>query len=158
EPALIGLTTPLPLIKFQNASLRQILDTIGSTASINITYDRTFQDRATTVQLDGATLEQALNQIMLMNELSYKVINDRSIFVFQDTPQNHGKYDDQVVRTFYISHTDPQEVVQLISILMRLPQMAVQPAFAVNKTTNTITVRATAAIVSIVEKIIGQVD
>ncbi|HEY2904349.1 MAG TPA: secretin N-terminal domain-containing protein, partial [Vicinamibacterales bacterium] len=158
EPALINLTTPLPLIKFQNASLRQILDTIGSTAGINVTYERTFQDRPTSIQLDGATLEQALNQIMTTNELSYKVLNDRTIFVFPDNAQAHGKYDEQVVRTFYLSHSDATEINQLLSSMIRVPGIAVQPAIVANKTTNSVTVRAGANIVGIIEKIIDQVD
>ena len=158
EPALINLTTPLPLIKFQNASLRQILDTIGSTAGINVTYERTFQDRPTSIQLDGATLEQALNQIMTTNELSYKVLNDRTIFVFPDNAQAHGKYDEQVVRTFYLSHSDATEMNQLLSSMIRLPGIAVQPAIVANKTTNSVTVRAGANVVGIIEKIIDQID
>jgi general secretion pathway protein D len=158
EPALINLTTPLPLIKFQNASLRQILDTIGSAAGINVTYERTFQDRPTSIQLDGATLEQALNQIMTTNELSYKVLNDRTIFVFPDNAQAHGKYDEQVVRTFYLSHSDATEMNQLLSTMIRVPGIAVQPAIVANKTTNSVTVRAGANVVGIIEKIIDQVD
>ncbi len=36
---------------------------------INVTYDRQYQDRQYTVQLDGVTLEQALNQILSVNQL-----------------------------------------------------------------------------------------
>ena len=95
------------------------------------------------MQLDGVTLEQALNQIMTMNQLSYKVVNEQSIFVFPDTAAKHPQYDEQVVRTFYISNADPTELSQMLSQLIRLPGIAVQPAIAANKTTNTITVRAT---------------
>src|SRR5439155_5087910 len=45
-----------------------------------------------------------------------------------------------------------------LSVIIRLPGIAVQPAIAVNKTTNTLTVRATAAVVQILEKIIAQND
>ena len=78
---------------------------------------------------------------MTMNQLSYKVLNDRSIFVFPDTPPKHAQYDEQVVRTFYISHADATELSQTLSTLIRLPGIAVQPMIAANKTANTITVR-----------------
>ena len=58
------------------------------------------------MQLDGVTLEQALNQIMTMNQLSYKVLSERSILVFPDTPPKHAQYDEQVIQTFYLSHAD----------------------------------------------------
>ena len=107
---------------------------------------------ATTVQLDGVTLEQALKQIMTINQLSYKVISERSILVFPDTAQKHAQYDEQVVQTFYVSHADVTELTQLLSTIIRLPSMAVQPAIQFNKTANTITVRGTASVVQIIEQ------
>ena len=158
EPVLIGFQEMLRGVHFNNASLKDILTFIGNTTGINITYDRGVTDRQATVQLDNVTLEQALNQIMTMNQLSYKVISDRSIFVFQDTNTDHAKYDEQVVRTFYLSHADATEITQILSTIIRLPGIAVQPAIVANKTANTITVRATSSVVQILEKIINQND
>jgi general secretion pathway protein D len=158
EPMLNpGSREPLNL-RFTNVSLKDILSTIASASGINISYDREVQDRATTVQIDGVTLEQALNQIMTMNQLSYKVLSDRSIFVFPDTPPKHAQYDEQVVRTFYLSHGDATEISQILSTIIRLPGIAVQPAMVANKTANTLTVRGTSGVVQIIEKIIAQND
>jgi general secretion pathway protein D len=145
-------------VAFPNANIREILNFIGSITGINISYDREVPDRQTQVQLDGVTLDQALSQIMTMNALSYKVVNERSIFVFPDTPQKHNQYDEQVVRTFYLSHADPTEMGQLLSTLMRMPGVAVQPAIVPTKAANTITVRGTNAVVQIIERIIAQND
>ena len=157
-PALLNFTTPMPRIQFNNTSLKDVLAFIANATGINITYDREVADRAMTIQLEQATLEQALNQIMTMNGLSYKVVNDRSIFVFPDTAPKHAIYDEQVVRTFYISHADATELTQILSTIVRLPGIAVQPGIVANKTANTITVRATAPVVQIIEKIIAQND
>lgn len=157
-PPLLNFTTVLPAIRFTNASLRDILNFIASATGINISYDRDVADRPTTVQLDGVTLEQALNQIMTMSQLAYKVLSERSIFVFPDTAPKHAQYDEQVVQTFFISHADATELTQLLSSVIRLPQMAVQPIMAANKTANTITVRGTTAVVQILGKVIQQND
>jgi general secretion pathway protein D len=143
---------------FNNVSLRDIVNAIGLAHGISISFDREFTDRAATVNLENVTLEQGLNQIMTMNQLSYKVLGERSIFVFQDTPPKHAQYDDQVIRTFYLSHADSTEVMQILSTIIRLPGIAVQPAIAGNKTANTITVRGTTSVVGILEKIIEQND
>jgi general secretion pathway protein D len=159
EPALLSFRDVLPLIRFPNTLARDVLSFIASATGINITYDRDVVDgRPLAVQLDGVTLEQALNQIMTMSQLSYKVVNERSIFVFPDTTAKHTQYDEQVVRTFYISNADPTELAQTLSQLIRIPGIAVQPQIAPNKTNNTITVRATSAVVQIMEKIIAQND
>jgi general secretion pathway protein D len=158
EPILNPASREPLNLHFTNVSLRDILNAIGAAHGISVSFDREFADRAATVSLDGIALEPALNQIMTMNQLSYKVLGDKSIFVFQDTPPKHAQYDDQVIRTFYLSHADSTEVQQILSTIIRLPGIAVQPAIAGNKTANTITVRGTTSVVGILEKIIEQND
>ena len=120
-------------LSFRNANIRDILDALGSASGINITYDPQVPQTAATVQLDGVTLEQALQQIMSVNQLAYKVTSERSVLVFPDNAQKHAQYDEQVVQTFYVSHADVTELTQLLSSLIRLPSMAVQPAIQFNK-------------------------
>ena len=148
----------LPGIRFNNTSIRDILNSIANATGINVTYDRDYQDRAYTVQLNGVTLEQALNQILSANQLFYKVINERTIMVIADNAQKRANYEEQVIRTFYVSHADATELAQMINTIIRVPAMAVQPMIAPNKTSNTITIRATTAVAAIIEKMIEAND
>jgi len=157
-PPLLNFTTPLPIINFNNVPLRDILSFIGVSTGINVTYDRQYQDRNYTLQANGMTLEQALNQIMTVNGLSYKVLSERSILVFEDNAQKHQAYDDQVIQTFYLSNADATELAQLLSQAFRPPGLPVQPAIAPNKAQNSITIRATPPVVGIFEKLIQQND
>ena len=77
EPVLNPASREPTNVRMNNASLRDILNFIANLYGINISYDRDVQDRPATVQLDGVTLEQALNQITAMNGLSYKVVSER---------------------------------------------------------------------------------
>ncbi len=158
EPILNPASREPLNLRINNTSLRDALASIGGMTGINFTFDRDIQDRPTSVQLDGVTLEQALNQIMTMNQLSYKILSERSIFVFPDTTPKHAQYDEQVIRTFYLSHADSTDVMQILSTIIRLPGIAVQPAIAGNKTANTITIRGTSSVVQILEKVIEQND
>ncbi|MBS1817743.1 MAG: hypothetical protein JSU08_07430 [Acidobacteria bacterium] len=158
EPLLNPASREPLRLSFRNANIRDILDALGSASGINVTYDPQVPQTAATVQLDGVTLEQALQQIMSVNQLSYKVTSERSILVFPDNAQKHAQYDDQVVQTFYVSNADVTELTQILSSLIRLPSMAVQPAIQMNKSANTITVRGTTSVVQIIEKIIQQND
>jgi len=158
EPILNPSSRAPIIFTFNNTSLRDILTAIGGASGINIIYDREVQDRPVTIRLDGVTLEQALNQILSINQLAYKVLSERSILIFPDTTAKHNQYDDQVVQTFYLSNSDATELTQLLGGMLRLPQMPIQPAILPNKTNNSITVRATPSVVQILEKIIEQND
>jgi type II secretory pathway component GspD/PulD (secretin) len=158
EPLLNPASREPLNIRFNNASIRDILNFVGNATGINVTYDRDFQDRSYTVQLDGVTLEQALTQILTANQFFYKVINDRTIMVIPDTQQKRAQYEEQVIRTFFISHSDATELAQIVNQVVRVPAMPVQPLIAANKTNNTITIRATTNVAAIIERIIEAND
>jgi type II secretory pathway component GspD/PulD (secretin) len=155
---VIDLTTKLPSLKFQNSSLRDILNFIATQSGINITYDQSYQDRAYSIVLEDVTVEQALQQIMMANQLFYKVLNPKTILVIPDNPQNHAKYDELVVRVFYISHADIAELAQVINSMMRIATMPVQPTVLQGKSSNTITVRGTVQVVDVIERMIRALD
>ena len=158
QPVLIAANEPVPGLRIAMASLRDTLNFIGMATGINVTFEGTYQDRAVSVQLDNVTLEQALNQLLTANQLFYKVINQRTIMVIPDNAQKRAQYEEQVIRTFFISHGDATELAQIVNTVIRLPAMAVQPQIVANKTSNTITVRATTSVAAIIEKILEAND
>jgi general secretion pathway protein D len=159
EPMLNPASREPLNIRFTNASVRDILNFIGSVSGINITFSSDYRDPAGyTVQIDGVTIEEALLQILSANQLFYKVLNERTIVIIPDNAQNRAKYEEQVVRIFYLSHADATEVAQLLNTVLRVPGVAVIPTIAPNKTSNTITIRATAAMAAIMERVIDAND
>ncbi len=166
EAARLALAQPMlnpasrePLVvRFTNTALRDVLSAIGGMTGINVVYDQQVSNAPVTVALEGVTIEDALNQIMTMTQNAYKVLGDRSILVFPDNSQKHSQYDDQVVRTFYVSHADATQLVQLLSVIVRLPGLPIIPAIAVNEQNNTITVRGTKPVVDIIGRVIEQND
>jgi type II secretory pathway component GspD/PulD (secretin) len=158
EP-ILSPSNPEPLVvNFVNTSIRDILTFIGNYSGINVTFDRDFQDRTITLKLEGVSLEQALQQIMIANQLFYRTLNDRTIIVAADNTQKRTQYEEQVIRTFFVSHADASELAQLLTGLIRVAGMAIQPQIVANKTTNTITIRATAPVVQIAERVIEAND
>ena len=159
EPPLLDPASGDPLgFQFSNASLRDILDFIGTATGINVTYDQQFQDRSYTVRLEGLTIEEALDQILTANQHFYKVLNARSVIIVPDTPQKRAQYEEQVIRTFYVSHADVAELATLLTQVVRAPTLAVQPQIVPNTGSNTITVRATIAVAAVIARVIAAND
>ncbi|HLG59428.1 MAG TPA: hypothetical protein VI485_29080 [Vicinamibacterales bacterium] len=158
-PPLFNLTTVMAPISFRQASLRDIFTSIATGAAINITYDSTFQDRVYTVQLTDVTLEQALNQIVAANQLFYKVLDPRTIMVIPDNAQKRAQYEEQLVQNFYISHADPLELAQMLNQVIRpVGGQQLAPVISANKTASVINVRATTAMMAIIERMIDSND
>ncbi len=159
-PPLLDPASAEPLsLRFVDQSVQDILDFIGNATGVNINYDQQFQDRQYSVQLDGVTVAEALDQILMANQYFYKVLGPRNVIVAPETPQKRQQYEDQVIRTFYISNTDVLELSQLLTQIIRGGQpMPVQPQIVPNEFSNTITVRATPAVTAVIEQVIAAND
>jgi general secretion pathway protein D len=143
-----------------NTAIRDIINTLANSVGINVTFDRDLENagpqgvqRQASVQIDGLTIEQALNQVMMTNTLSYKVLAPRQILVFPDTAAKHLALDDQVIQTFPISNANPTELAALLSQLVRPTGIGVQPQVTPGAN-NTIVARATVPMMQIIAKII----
>jgi type II secretory pathway component HofQ len=151
---------PVPKMQFTNTAVRDLLKTIFDITGINVTYDANLDaqlSRPYSLDLQETPLEDVLDQVLAANGLTYKVINPQTVFIYQDNPSNRQKYEDQYVRTFYISHADPAELIQILNQIIPT-NVPVRPAFQVNKSANTIVVRATAPVMQIVDRVIQSND
>ena len=63
-----------------------------------------------------------------------------------------------MIQTFYVSHSDPTELTQILSAIVRFPGIAIQPLMQPNKTSNTIVVRGSRPVVEIIGRLIAQND
>ena len=157
-PPLFNFNSIVQPIRFQQASLRDIFNFIGEATGINVTFDSTYQDRVYTVNLVDVTLQEALQQIVSANQLFYKVMNQKTIMIIPDNAQKRAQYEEQVIVNFPISYIDPQELAQTINQVVRPVGQALAPAVTANKSSNTVTIRATTAMMGIIERMIETLD
>src|SRR5688500_9691091 len=158
-PPLFNLNSVVGPLRFNQQQLRDILNSIGQSTGINITYESTFADRTYSVQLENITLAEALQQILSANQLFYKVINQRTIMVIPDNQQMRNRYEDRLIQTFYISHVDPLELAAFVNTIMTVTGAQLQrPTVTGNKTTNTVTAQGTQGQMDIVERLIASND
>ena len=157
-PPLFNFNSIVQPIRFQQASLRDIFNFIGEATGINITYDSTYQDRVYTISAQDVTLEQALQQIVSANGLFYKVMNPKTIMIIPDNAQKRAQYEEQVIVSFPLSYVDSQELAQTINQVIRPVGQALAPAVTANKSTNTVTVRATTSMMAIIERMVETLD
>ena len=111
------------------------------------------------MSLSDITLEQALNQIVTANQLFYKVLDPKTIIVIPDNAQKRAQYEEQLVQNFYISHVDPLELAQMLNQVIRpIGGQQLAPVISANKTASVINVRATTAMMAIIERMIDSND
>ena len=133
-----------------------VFGTIGKLAGLTIIYDPDFPARRITVDLTDVTLEQALEIVSLESKAFVKAVTENIIFVIPDQPQKRRDYEEQVVRTFYLSNTvQPQDLTEIVTGLRSL--LDIKRVQQLNSQ-NAIIVRDTPDRLMLAEKMIDDVD
>jgi general secretion pathway protein D len=133
-----------------------VFDTIAKLAGLTVIYDPEFAPRRINTELTNVTLQQALDIVSLESKAFWKPVTENIIFVVPDLPQKRRDYEEQVVRTFYLSNTVlPQDLTEIVTglrqilDLKRLIQLNAQ---------NAILIRDTPDKLAIAEKMIADID
>src|SRR6266705_563896 len=133
-----------------------VFDTIGKLAGLTVVYDPDFPARRVTVEVKNVTLEQALEIVQLESKAFVKPVTENIIFVIPDQPQKRRDYEEQVVRTFYVSNTvQPQDLTEIVTGLRSLLDITrIQQL----NSQNAIIVRDTPDKLLLAEKMIRDID
>ncbi len=145
------LKLPASLV-FRDASSRDVFTAVARFADINVVFDPAFREAAVTIDLRDATLEQALGAVTASTRNFYRVTAPRTITIVPDTPAKRREYEEEVVRTFYLSNADLKETIDLLRMVVDLRRLA--PITA----TNAISIKDTPERIEAAARLIGAID
>ena len=137
---------------FRDASSRDVFIALARLANINVAFDAGFRETPVTIELRNATLEQALSALSASTRTFYRVTAPRTITIIPDTPAKRREYEEEVVRTFYLSNADIKETIDLLRIVVDLRRIS--PISA----TNAITIKDTPERIAAAARIISAID
>ncbi len=145
-----------PITLKLSADTKTIYETIGKLAGINVLFDPDYTSRPIRVELNGVTLEEALEITALESKTFWRPVTPNTIFVAADTPAKRKELEQSVIRTFYLTNlSQPNELQDLVNIMrtlldtQRLQQFPSQQA---------IVVRGTPDQIALAEKLIDDLD
>ena len=143
---------PISLEFPQPVSLFSIYRALGQAFGINILFDPNLRDQEIAVDLKDVTAQAALETLMRTAGHFYKVMDEHSIIIAQDNPQNRRTYEDLVIQTFFLSNADVKETLTILRSLIDARKIAV------NDQLNAIILRDTVDKVKVAERIIESND
>ncbi|HEV3510206.1 MAG TPA: cohesin domain-containing protein [Candidatus Sulfotelmatobacter sp.] len=130
--------------------------TIGQLAGINVLFDPDYTPRPIKVELNGVTLEDALEITALESKTFWRPVTSNTIFVATDNPAKRKELEQSVLKTFYLTNlsqpTELQDVVNAIRAVLdvqRVQQLLSQ---------NALVVRGTPDQIALAEKLVDDLD
>src|SRR6267378_4062147 len=148
---------PTRVINF-NGDLKQFIRTMADQLNLNVIFDRQSfaQPRNIDVSLRDVTTAKALDYIFLQENLFFQKLDRRTILVADQARRQ--QYQQLVVRTFYISNSDPEKAKALIGQALPASVGRPQSIVVADKDTNSLTVRDTAENVKLIGDLLQSID
>ena len=145
-----------PINLHMSNDAKVVFETIGKLAGLTVIFDPDFTSRRIPFEVDNVTLEQALDIAALESKAFWKPETENIIFVVPDQPQKRRDYEEQIVKTFYLSNSvQPQDITEVVTGLRQL--LDLKRIQAVNAQ-NAIIVRDTPDKLEIAGKMIRDID
>ncbi|HET7749690.1 MAG TPA: cohesin domain-containing protein [Terriglobales bacterium] len=146
--------TPITLKMTEDSKVAY--ETIGKLAGINVLFDPDYTSRRIHIELNGVTLQQALEIVALESKTFWRPVTPNTIFVAADNPAKRKELEQSVIKTFYLSNlsapTELQDVVNAMRTILEVSRIQQLPS------QNAIVVRGTPDQVALAEKLIGDID
>ena len=143
---------PISLSFPRETPVKDIYRALGNAFGINVLFDQAVKDDRISIELKDVTAQEALERVMQAANHFYKVLDEHTIIVIPDNPQARRDYEDLVIRTFYLSNGDAEQVTNVVRTMIEARNVFPLKAL------NAITIRDTADKVRIAEKIIEAND
>ncbi len=155
-PVELAAISNVPITVKLTEDSKVIYQTVGQLAGINVLFDPDYTSRRIKVELNGVTLEDALQITALESKTFWRPVTSNTIFVAQDNPAKRKELEQSVLKTFYLQNlsqpTELQDVVNAIRAVLdvqRVQQLLSQ---------NALVVRGTPDQIALAEKLVDDLD
>src|SRR5207248_3948183 len=103
-PVELAPISNVPITLKLTEDTKTIYETVGKLAGINVLFDPDYTSRRIRVELNGVTLQQALEIIALQSKTFWRPVTPNTIFVAVDNPAKRKELEQSVIKTFYLSN------------------------------------------------------
>jgi general secretion pathway protein D len=156
EPVELVPISNVPITLKLTEDSKVIYQTIGKLAGLNVLFDPDYTSRRISVELNGVTLDQALEVVALESKTFWRPVTPNTLFVASDTLAKRKELEQNVIKTFYLTNvslpTELQDMVNAIRSILEVSRIQQLP------TQKAIVVRGTPDQVALAEKLITDID
>ncbi len=131
-PVELAAISNVPITLKMTEDTKVIYETIGKLAGINVLFDPEYNSRRVKIELNGVTLEDALEVVSFETKTFWRPVTPNTIFVAQDNPAKRKELEQNAIKTFYLSNlsqpTELQDVVNAMRTILEVSRIQQLPS------------------------------
>jgi general secretion pathway protein D len=155
-PVDLAAISNVPITLKLTEDTKMIYETVGKLAGINVLFDPDYTSRRIKIELNGVTLEEALEIVALESKTFWRPVTPNTIFIASDTPAKRKDLEQSVIKTFYLANlSQPTELQDVVNALRQILEIArIQPL----PSQGALVVRGTPDQIALAEKLVDDLD
>src|SRR4029077_7746403 len=109
-------------------------------------------DTKTTIFVQDVPVEQAIDLVLDQNALARQILADNMVLIYPNIAAKQKEYEQQIVRTFYLTNAAPKEVEGMLKTVLGAKTLFI------DERTSTLVMRDTPDAVRMAEKLVSSLD
>ena len=140
-------------LQFRDANTKMVFEVLSRQTGVNFVFDKDVKaEGKTTIFVTDVPIETAIDLVLGQNQLARQILSPNMVMIYPNTTAKMKDYQDEIIKTFYLSDADPKQVQTLVKTMVN------PKAMFVDDRSGTLVVRDTPEVVRMVEKLIDSVD
>ena len=146
------LTRPVS-VQFRDATLKFVFDALSRSTGINFIFDREVKgDLKATIYAKDVPVEDAIDLILLPNQLEKKVLSENTVLIYPNNPAKQREYQDLLMKTFYLENANVKQALNLLRTMLKTKDLYIDEKL------NLLVMRDTPEAIRLAERLIAAQD
>jgi general secretion pathway protein D len=140
-------------LQFRDAPTKMVFEVLQRETGINFILDKDIKsDTKTTIFVQDVPVEQAIDLVLDQNALARQILAANMVMIYPNTASKQKEYEQQIVRTFYITNAEPKEVETMLKSVLGAKNMFI------DERSGSLMLRDTPDAVRMAERLVASLD
>lgn len=153
DPVLSEALKKPVTLELRDVGIQTVFEILSRTSNVNFVLDKDVKaDIKTTIFAKNTSVEDALNLVLRTSQLNKKILNDSTLLIYADTEEKKRRYEELVMRTFYLKNADPKKMQEMVKTLIAPKSLYVDDRFKM------MVVRDNLDVIAAIERLVATYD
>jgi general secretion pathway protein D len=140
-------------LQLRDAPTKMVFEVLQRATGINFILDKDIKgDGKTSIFVQDVPVEQAIEMVLEQNQLARTILADNMVLIYPNTTAKQKDYEQQIVRTFYLTNAVPKDVESMLKTVLGAKTLYI------DERANMVVMRDTPDAVRMAEKLVASAD
>ena len=139
-------------LRFKKTPITNVFEVLSRLSGVNFIFDKDIKETKVTLFMTDVPIVRFLEVLLRTNNLSGKLVNDKTMIIYPNTPSKIKEYEDLQIRTFYLANLKVKKAVALLAKILKSRDIIA------NEKLNALVIRGPKELIEVASKLIEAND